>query len=165
MRFFVGLVLVLALGVMGCSEASGACGWQGSGGGAHLFAPGLWRTEPTDDTGALGCVYVNEDCTALVESAECDVREDETDAHVLELEWIAGENEMGETCAAGISVSADDLVAEAPISETFFMRLTDADGGEWEIEGIFISGGLGLEATRTMGDGSCSGAAWLFWRR
>ena len=50
MRFFIGLLLALALGVMGCSETSGSAGDGGAGGGGVATDPGTaeWDPVPRD---------------------------------------------------------------------------------------------------------------------
>ena len=75
MRFFLGLVLALALGVMGCGETSGAGGSAGDGGSAGVGGggiggdsgepvPGLWTGQ--GDCWAI-CFTVNEAGDALTQ--------------------------------------------------------------------------------------------------
>ena len=115
MRGFAGVVLLLFVGALGCSETTasggaggdggsagsggwiGNCGPHGFGGGAAFLAPGLWRNNPGGQEEDV-CFYVNEDCTRLVPSTECDIGEDDEAAHLLEIQWANGLNESGEQC-------------------------------------------------------------------
>ena len=73
MRYFMGLVCVLALGVTACGTAGvggdpfpGNCGDQGQAGGGAYVHPGLHVAFlPGVALPYRACVYVNEDCTEL----------------------------------------------------------------------------------------------------
>jgi hypothetical protein len=185
MRYLVGFVFVLALGVMECGETActggsgdfagtggsdgfaGNCRRPDANGGASgsgpLIAPGLWQTD--DSEVANACYYVNADCTALIASTECNVGKDASEAHFLEIEWTAGRDEMGEECGAGIGVTTD-LVSEVPINgSSFTIEFTDAEAGEWRIAGSFYYDGA-LTARRTTGDTYCEPVSpvWLRYR-
>jgi hypothetical protein len=54
MRFFIGLVLTLALGVMGCSEASGTGGSAGEGGSGYGGSAGMGGGGVGGDAGEGG---------------------------------------------------------------------------------------------------------------
>jgi hypothetical protein len=163
MRYLFGFICVLALGVAGCGgDTGGSGGFTGNcrrpdanGGGSGsgpLIVPGLWQTR--DPEVANACYYVNADCTALIASTKCNVGKDESEAHFLEIEWTAGRDEMGEECGAGIGVTTD-LVSEVPINgSSFTIELTDAEAGEWRINGSF-NDNQPLWARRTTGDTYC----------
>ena len=169
MRWLVNLFFVLALGLMGCSEESGTggtggdpfpgnCGGQGVGGGAATPEPGLYGTFwPDVVLPHRACVYVNEDCTALEASTKCNIGEDESQAHFLEIEWTDGRTDMGDECAASVSVTTD-LVNEIPIDEerdSFRIEFSDADGAAWEISGSWSYDNLHVGARRITGDVVC----------
>jgi hypothetical protein len=172
MRGFAGVVLLLFVGALGCSETTasggaggdggsagsggwiGNCGPHGFGGGAAFLAPGLWRNNPGGQEEDV-CFYVNEDCTRLVPSTECDIGEDDEAAHLLEIQWANGLNESGEQCAARLAVT-EDLATEAPIRTTSFrFNVTDAEGAEWVVNGGFASGEAHVHARRSEGGGYC----------
>jgi hypothetical protein len=171
MRSLVGFVLMLALGVVGCSEtadtggaggdggSTGNCGWLGFGGGASFLAPGLYENPPDTQTGSQSeaCFYVNSDCTALAASEECDIGADDAEAQFLEIEWTDGTNEQGEACAARIGVTPD-LVPRVPVhGNGFAIMFTDTEGAEWSISGTFGSfadWGF-VHARRTIGESYC----------
>ena len=119
MRYLVGLALVVALGLMGCSATSGTggaagvggggvggdggaagvggdpfpgnCGAQGQGGGGRYVHPGLYVAFwPEVVLPYQGCVYVSEDCTELEASTKCNIGEDDSQAPFLEVEWTDG---------------------------------------------------------------------------
>ena len=136
MRVLIGLVLALALALTGCSETSGTggtggdggaggtggdpypgnCGYQGQGGGGSWVYSGLYRAAWADESATYrACVYVNEDCTELEASTECNIGEDASEPHFLEVEWTDGRTESGEQCAAAVSVTPD-LVPTIPIT-------------------------------------------------
>jgi hypothetical protein len=162
MQYIPRLIFALSLPlVIGCGSDGGGlagnCGWNGTGGGAAFLAPGLWAAHEDDSVGGgiRACLYVNADCTALTPSAECNVTQYAPEAHFLEIETTAGENERGERCIAGVAVTPD-LVIEVPIrGHSFTIELTDAEGGDWRIEGIFGSGECEVEARRAMNGGYC----------
>ena len=163
MRFFIGLVLALALGVMGCSEAPGNCGYQGQGGGAAWIYPGLYRAS-WDGASAnyRACVFVNEDCTALQPSTECDIGDEDSGAHFLAVEWTDGRNENNDECAASVSVTTD-LVGAIPIeartgigaSFSFYVEFSDDDGAAWEIFGDWSYDHLRVSPRRVVDDLVC----------
>jgi hypothetical protein len=184
MRYLVGLMCVLALGVMGCSETAGTggsggsagsggmggsagtggdpfpgnCGAQGVGGGARTPEPGLYGTFwPDVVLPHRACAYVNEDCTALEASTKCNIGEDESQAHFLEIDWTDGRTDTDEECAASVSVTTD-LVNEIPIDEerdSFRIEFSDADGAAWEISGEWSYDNLFVWARRITGDVVC----------
>jgi len=181
MRYLVGFVCVLALGVMGCSETAGTggsggtagvggdplpgnCGYQGQGGGSSWIYSGLyWATWDDESATYRACVYVNEDCTELEASTECDIGEDDSQAHFLEVEWTDGRDEMGDACAAGVGVTTD-LVTKIPIDASvhppgasfwFLIEFSDAEGGDWVIQGGWSYEQLILAPVRTTEDGVC----------
>ena len=178
MRYLVGLVCVLALGALcdvGCGETTGAdgnggtggdgnCGDQGQGGGTAWIYPGLYRAEWDDDSANYqACVYVNEDCTELKASTECNIGGDDSQAHFLEIQWTDGRNENGEECAAGVGVTTD-LVTTIPIVAridppsarfSFQIEFSGAEGGDWEIGGHWEYDNLNVSARRTTGDVVC----------
>jgi len=192
MRYFVGLVLALALSITGCSETSGTggwggaagvgaagaggdggaggdpfpgnCGYQGQGGGSAWIYPGLYRALWDDDSATYqACVYVNEDCTELKPSTECNIGEDDSQDHFLEIEWTVGRNENGEECAADVGVTTD-LAARIPInawisgpsaSFSFYINFSDDDGSAWEIRGTWSYDNLILTPRRTTDDVVC----------
>ena len=169
MRFLIGFMLVLALGVLGCGETAGDpypgnCGNQGAGGGAALLHPGLYRAVWDDDSANYqACVYVNEDCTELKASTECNIGGDDSQAHFLEIQWTDGRNENGEECAAGVGVTTD-LVTTIPIDAridppsarfSFQIEFSGAEGGDWEIFGDWSYDNLIVTARRTTGDVVC----------
>jgi len=187
MRYFVGFVVVLALGVVplaDCVDSEGTggsggtagtggvggdpfpgnCGYQGQGGGAAWVLPGLYRAGWDDESATYdACVYVNEDCTELEASTECNIGEDDSQAHFLELEWTDGRDQLGGVCSARVSVTPD-LVTKVPIDRGcdeynctgFRIEFSDAEGADW-----LIGGGWGrydildVYAERTTGDVVC----------
>ena len=172
MRYLVGLVSMLALGAIGCCVESGTggnggtggdpfpgtCGGPGVGGGAATPERGLYGTFwPDIVLPHRACVYVNEDCTALEASTKCNIGEDESEAHFLEIEWTDGRTDMGDECAASVSVTSD-LVNEIPIAaerDSFRIEFSDADGAAWEISGTWSYDRLHVGARRTTGDVVC----------
>jgi hypothetical protein len=169
MRYLVALVSMLALAVIGCSEESGTggtggdpfpgnCGAQGVGGGAATPEPGLYGTFwPDVVLPYRACVYVNEDCTALEASTKCDIGEDDSQAHFLEVEWTNGRTDMGDECAASVSVTTD-LVNEIRINEErdeFHIEFSDEEGAAWAIGGFWSYSLLFMGAQRTADDGVC----------
>jgi hypothetical protein len=166
---------VLALGLMGCSETAGTggsggtagvggdpfpgnCGGQGLGGGAPIPEGGLYGTFwPDVVLPYRACAYVNEDCTELEASAKCNIGEDDSRAHFLEVEWTDGRTDTGDECAASVSVTTD-LVNEIPIEEerdSFRIEFSDDEGAAWEISGYWSYEQLILAAARTTEDGVC----------
>jgi hypothetical protein len=167
MRYLVGFVFVLALGVMGCGETTGDqypgnCGNQGAGGGSAWLHPGLYRAGWDDDSATYrACVYVNEDCTGLKASTECNIGEDSSQAHFLEVEWTDGRTETGDECAAAVSVTPD-LVPGIPITgcgewmcTSFVIEFSDGEGADWLIGGSWNYDNLFVHAQRTTGDVVC----------
>ena len=175
-RYLAGFVLflfaLLALRMVGCGEAKGPggtagaggdpwpgnCGAQGVGGGAATPEPGLYGTFwPDVVLPYRACVYVNEDCTALEASTKCDIGEDDSQAHFLEVEWTNGRTDMGDECAASVSVTTD-LVNEIPIDEerdSFRIEFSDEEGAAWVIGGFWSYSLLFMGAQRTADDGVC----------
>jgi hypothetical protein len=178
---------VLALAVMSCSETSGTggsggdggsggaagtggnggtggdpfpgnCGAQGVGGGAATPEPGLYGTFwPDVVLPYRACVYVNEDCTALEASTKCNIGEDESQAHFLEVEWTDGRTDTGDECAARVGVTTE-LVDEIPINEErdgFHIEFSDEEGAAWVIWGSWSYSDLFVRARRTDDDGVC----------
>ena len=138
-------------------EVAGNCGWRGTGGGAAFVAPGLWagHVDDAEAGGARACFYVNGDCTSLMASPECNIGPDAPRAHLAEISWTSGRNEVDERCAAAVGVTPD-LVSDVPIRGTSFtIELTDAAGGDWWIQGYFTSGFAEVEARRTTDGGYC----------
>jgi len=165
MRYLVGFVFVLALGVTACGTAGvggdpfpGNCGGQGVGGGAATPELGLYvALLPDVVLPYRACVYVNEDCTALEASTKCNIGEDESQAHFLEVEWTDGRTDMGDECAARVGVTTE-LVDEIPINEErdgFHIEFSDEEGAAWEIGGYWSYDQLILRAVRTTEDGVC----------
>jgi hypothetical protein len=167
MRYLVGFLCALALGVMGCSETAGTggsggfegnCGGQGVGGGAATPEPGLYGTFwPDVVLPYRACVYVNEDCTALEASTKCNIGENESQAHFLEVEWTDGRTDMGDECAARVGVTTE-LVDEIPINEErdgFHIEFSDEEGAAWVIWGFWSYSDLFVGARRTDDDGVC----------
>ena len=165
MRWLLGFVfLMLALGTlraMGCGAAEpevvGNCGWDGTGGGAAFLAPGLWvgHVDDVEEGGARACFYVDGDCTSLAASADCNIGPNAPRAHLAEIDWTNGRNELDERCAAAIGVTPD-LVDVVPIRDaSFTIELTDAEGGDWWIHGNFTEGFAEVEARRTTDSGYC----------
>jgi hypothetical protein len=170
MRCLVGFVLfLLALGTLrlvGCgSEAGqGNCGDQGQGGGSAWIYPGLYRAAWDDDLATYqACVYVNEDCTELKASTECNIGEDSSQAHFLEVGWTDGRTETDDACAAAVGVTTD-LVTRIPIharisppgaSFSFGTEFSDTEGADWLISGYWDYDTLFLAAKRTTGDVVC----------
>jgi hypothetical protein len=169
MRYLFGFICVLALGVMGCgSEAGqGNCGDQGQGGGSAWIYPGLYRAAWDDDLATYqACVYVNEDCTELKASTECNIGEDSSQAHFLEVGWTDGRTETDDACAAAVGVTTD-LVTRIPIhaqyssgaSFWFGTEFSDTEGADWLIGGWWDYHILFLAAERTTGDVVCRSRA------
>jgi hypothetical protein len=169
MRYLVGFVFVLALGVTACGTAgvggdpfSGNCGGQGQGGGGNYVHPGLYvALLPDVVLPYRACVYVNEDCTALEASTKCNIGEDESQAHFLEVEWTDGRTDMGDECAARVGVTPD-LVTQIPLTgcgeyncSSFSIEFSDDEGAAWEIGGYWSYDQLILRAVRTTEDGVC----------
>ena len=149
MRDLVGFVCVLALGVMGCGTAGvggdpfpGNCGAQGQGGGGRYVHPGLYIAfSPDVVLPYQGCVYVSEDCTELEASTKCNIGEDDSQAHFLEVEWTNGRTDAGDDCAARVGVTPD-LVTQIPLTgcdeyncSSFRIEFSDDEGADWEIYG------------------------------
>ena len=156
MQYLVGILFALLLPLMiGCGSDN--CGWHGSGGEAGFIGPGLWagHFDAPDAGGGFACFYVNAACTALTASTDCNVGQPSTEAHLLDVYWTAGRNELGERCGAGVGVTPD-LVSEVPIRGlSFTIELTDAQGGDWRINGDFASSFCDVEARRTTESGYC----------
>jgi hypothetical protein len=146
-------------GGVGGDPFPGNCGPHGFGGCSSFLAPGLYENPPESQTGSPdeACFYLNSDCTELVATEECDIGDDDADAHFLEILWTDGTNEQGEVCTAGIAVTPD-LVPEVPVDGSgFFIQLTDAEGAEWHIDGHFgAAADWGFVwASRSIGDSYC----------
>jgi hypothetical protein len=174
MRYLFGFLGAFALNLMlslGCGEGGeggdpfpGNCGNQGQGGGAAEVLPGLYRAGWDDESATYdACVYVNENCTELEASTECNIGEDDSQAHFLEIQWTDGRNENGEECAAGVGVTTD-LVTIVPINADidppgarfgFQIEFSDAEGGDWEIFGAWSYTNLHVSARRITGDVVC----------
>lgn len=153
-------------GLSPCYAQSGAGGF---GGGAGPVEPGLWLGGFPDsnvdgnefDSGYAICFYVNDDCTALMATTECDIDRDDDEAHFLEIQWKddAGINQTGGECSAGVGVTPD-MVTEVPLNEfhRFTIEFTDDDGGKWSITGDLGYGSVGTAvgtARRTSGSMYC----------
>jgi hypothetical protein len=176
MRYLVGFVFVLALGVMGCSETTGT---GGSGGDGYVCRPAT-GDPGTDDGGyyspELPGVYsggpeaigeqrrvgvrfeTSSDCTALVPSTECAIDSGNTEPAFFEIEF-EGLDERGEMCSAGITVTTE-MVTEVPIQDArFAIELTDDDGAAWLINGDWYRAPYGVVGSvrRTDGDTYCEG--------
>jgi hypothetical protein len=169
MRYLFGFICVLALSVMGCSETSGTgdpfpgnCGAQGQGGGGRYVHPGLYVAYLPDVVLPYqGCVYVNEDCTELEASTKCNIGEDDSQAHFLEVEWTNGRTDTGDDCAARVGVTPD-LVTQIPLTgcgeyncSSFSIEFSDDEGADWEIGGQWSYGDLLVYPSRTTVDGVC----------
>ena len=123
----------------------------------------MYRAVWDDDSSTYqACVYVNENCTELKASTECNIGEDDSQAHFLEIQWTDGRNENGEECAASIGVTTD-LVGAIPIeartgqgaSFSFYVEFSDDDGAAWEIFGDWSYHNLHVSARRITGDVVC----------
>jgi len=165
MRCLFGFAFALLLPLLiGCGSDN--CGWHGAGDEAWFIGPGLWQGhyDGAYEGGGFACFYVNADCTALTASTRCDVGRPSTEAHLLEVYWTSGRNELGERCGAGVGVTPD-LVSEVPIhGPSFTIELTDAEGGDWSIHGDFKLTCRGnVEARRTTESGYCEtdGSVWV----
>ena len=171
MRYVVGFVFVLALGVTACGTAGvggdpfpGNCGGQGQGGGGNYVHPGLHVAFlPGVALPYRACVYVNEDCTELEASTECNIGQDDSQAHFLEVEWTDGRADMGGECAAAVGVTTD-LVPRIPIagscSQTacnwgFGIEFSDDHSAAWYVSGFWSYDYLYMTAQRTTDDGVC----------
>ncbi|KPK12411.1 MAG: hypothetical protein AMJ62_15825 [Myxococcales bacterium SG8_38] len=177
MRYAFGFLLAFALGLTlmaGCSDENGEggsggggtggdpfpgnCGAQGVGGGAATPESGLYGTFwPDVVLPYRACVYVNEDCTALEASTKCNIGEDDSQAHFLEVEWTNGRTDMGDECAARVGVTTE-LVDEIPINEErdeFHIEFSDEEGAAWVIGGFWSYSLLFMGAQRTADDGVC----------
>ena len=170
MRYVFGFLGAFALNLMlslGCGEGGdpfpGNCGNQGQGGGAAEVLPGLYRAGWDDESATYdACVYVNEDCTELEASTECNIGEDDSQAYFLELEWTDGRDELGGVCTARVSVTPD-LVTKVPIDRGcheysctgFRIEFSDAEGADWLIGGSWDYDILHVYAERTTGDVVC----------
>ncbi len=169
MRYLFGFMCVLALGVMGCAEGDGGdpfpgnCGGQGQGGGGAYVHPGLYVAFlPGVVLPYRACVYVNEDCTELEASTECNIGEDDSQAHFLEVQWTDGRTDIGDECAAAVSVTTD-LVSKIPIAgncsayncTSFGIEFSDDQGAAWVISGFWSYDDLLVTAQRTTDDGVC----------
>ena len=166
MRWSAVLVLALGLGVMGCSgdAGQGNCGFQGQGGGSARIHPGLYQAVWADDSATYrACVYVNEDCTGLEVSTECNIGEDSSQAHFLEVEWTDGRTDTGDECNAAVGVTRD-LVTNVPInarisppsvSFSFRTEFSDTEGADWLIGGFWDYEILFLHAKRITDDVVC----------
>jgi hypothetical protein len=150
-------------GGVGGDPFPGNCFNQGLGGGAPELLPGLYRAEWDDESATYdACVYVNEDCTELEASTECNIGEDDSQAHFLELEWTDGRDELGGVCTARVSVTPD-LVTKVPIDRGcyeyyctgFRIEFSDAEGADWLISGGWYYDILRVYAERATGDVVC----------
>jgi hypothetical protein len=184
MRYLFGFMCVLALGLMGCSETTGtggsggtggyvcrpATGEPGSGGGGYYppESPGVYSDE-IEAMGEQGRVAVrfetSTDCTALVPSTECTIDSDNTEPVFFEIEF-EGLDEQGESCSAGIAVTAE-MVTEVPIQDAgtlnarFTIDITDDVGAKWFVDGEWAAPyGVEGQVRRTEGDTYCE-ATWF----
>jgi len=184
MRWLVGFVVVLALGVVGCGETAGgvggsggdgyvcrpATGEPGTGGGGYYppEPPGVYSGEGRYREGGFAIRFeTSSDCTALVPSAECAIDSDNTELVLFEIEF-EGLDERGEMCSAGIAVTTE-MVTEVPIQDAgtfnarFGIELTDDDGAAWLINGVWgAPGGVEGSVRRTDGDTYCEGVWFPF---
>jgi hypothetical protein len=93
-------------GGVGGDRFPGNCGYQGQGGGAAEVWPGSCRAGWDDESATYdACVYVNEDCTELEASTECNIGEGDSQAYFPELEWTDGRDQSRGVCAARVSVT------------------------------------------------------------
>lgn len=190
MRYLVGFICLLALGVMGCSETTGdggsggtsgtggsdgyvcrpATGEPGTGGGGYYppEPPGVYSGEGESREGRFAIRFeTSSDCTALVASAECAIDSDNTEPVFFEIEF-EGLNERGEKCSAGIAVTAD-MVTEVPIQDAgthnarFTIDITDDVGAKWLVDAEW-GAPFGVEGPvrRTEGDMYCEGYWFAF---
>ena len=185
MRYIVGLIFVLALGVMGCSETAGtggsggtsgtggsdgyvcrpAQGVPGTGGGGYYppEPPGVYSGEGEWREYRFAIRFeTSSDCTALVASAECAIDSDNTEPVFFEIEF-EGLDERGEKCSAGIAVTAD-MVTEVPIQGAgFTIDTTDDVGAKWLVDAALgaVFGFMG-SVRRTEGDIYCEGYWFAF---
>jgi hypothetical protein len=151
-------------GGVGGDPFPGNCGYQGQGGGAPWIWPGLYRAGWADESATYdACVYVNEDCTELEASTECNIGEDDSQAYFLELEWTDGRTQTDDKCAAAVGLTTD-LVAKVPIDAfvsppstgfSFQIEFSDAEGGDWYIGGSWSYEFLHVYAEQTTGDVVC----------
>jgi hypothetical protein len=182
MRCLIGLVSILALGAIGCSEESGtgdsggtagdgggyicapAIGEPGAGGGGYYppKLPGVYSAEPVVGPGGQSVAVrfeTSSDCTSLVPSTECALDSDNTEPAFFEIEFV-GLDEQGGACSAGIAVTPE-MVAEVPIQDAgsssarFTIDVTDDNGAEWLIVGDFLGIYVEGSARRTDGDTYC----------
>lgn len=182
MRLFTSLVLAVTLGVVGCGEAPGTggsggdggggtggsdpypgnCGHQGQGGGSTWVFSGLYREAWDGDSGTYrACVFVNEDCTELQASTDCNIGEDTSQAHFLEVEWSDGRTEDGDVCAAAVGVTPE-VLPSIPLTgcsevncTSFRVEFSDAEGADWLIRGNWSYDILLMTAERTVDDIVC----------
>jgi lysophospholipase L1-like esterase len=163
---------------MGCGETTGAGGSGGSAGdgGAGGSAPvksGLWlggnpssNTDGTEfDTGWAICFNVNEDGTALVASADCDIDQDDDEAYFFEVGWKddVGKDDEGEVgvCNGNPNpdsesmgfgaLSANDVVIE---DNSFLIRL-EGYTISWMIDGDLATGTAQWILSLGMGGAAC----------
>lgn len=181
MRCVLGFSCMLVLGAMGCSETSGTGGgggaagfdtgscWRGAAGGAGELQPGLHESYddegyPVEDPNEA-CFYVNEDCTGLAPSEECDVGGDGREPQFMGVDWINGVITMapdpeaiGAGCAPGALAVTREMVADVPIGERgFTFEWTDTDGATWRLHGDYGTSQAYMTASRRDLDGTvCS---------
>ena len=176
MCWFAPVILTLAVGLVGCSETTGTagsagdggdpfpgnCGAQGQGGGGRYVHPGLYVVFwPDVVLPYRGCVYLSEDCTRLEASTKCNIGEDDSQAHFLEVEWTNGRTDTGDDCAARVGATPD-LVAQIPLTgcgeyncSSFSIEFSDDEGAAWQIWGYWSYEDLFVYPTRTTVDGVC----------
>jgi hypothetical protein len=175
MRYLFGFLCVCALGVVplvGCSETSGTGGSGGSAGngGAGGSAPiksGLWlggspasNTDGTPfDTGWAICFNVNEDGTALVASADCDIDQDDDEAYSLEISWNddVGKDHNEEPCNTDEWQREELGITEDVSIEDNSFEIFTGDGGSitGTFDGDTATGTARLVISPGMGHASC----------
>lgn len=161
MRYVLGFVCVLALGLMGCSETADA----------GPIKSGLWlggdpasntNGEPFD-TGWAICFFVNEEGTALTPSTECDIDGNDDEAYSLEISWKndVGGDEDGEPC------NTDDwaawwgdefgITANVPIEDgSFFINMGQGGNIEGTLDGDTATGTAGVQFHTGLNFGWCA---------
>jgi hypothetical protein len=183
MRYFIGLVCVLALSVMGCSDNDGPNNdpgpddirGDGGAGGSAPIKSGLWlggnpasNTDGTPfDTGWAICFYVNETGTALTPSTDCDIDGEDDEAYFLEIGWKvdAGEHmDIVGVCSGDIpeiegEVSESDSTGFSESSGPFPIKDNSFEVGFWSLDLPILDG----EIKGTFrGDTATGTAVWHF---
>ena len=188
MRHLIGFLCVCALGLMplvGCGETTGdgrsggsaGTGGSAGSGGAGGSAPiksGLWlggdplsNTDGTPfDTGWAICFNVNEDGTALVTSADCDIDQDDVEACSLEISWKSdvGKDGFEEPCGTdgwprdNFGWPRDNLGITEDVSiedNSFEIPTPDGGGITGTFDGDTATGTARVVILLGMGGGSC----------